>query len=93
MYVVAAWVLIQVGDALGEPLSLPGWFQPTLIAALAIGLLITLLLAWIFDVTPDGIVRSTEESRVELERLRKSHRIDYAIIGMLVVAVGLFVLP
>jgi TolB-like protein len=92
MYLVAAWVLVQVGDTLGEPLSLPGWFQTTLIAALVIGFPITLLLAWIFDITPAGIVRSTEDSRIELEDLRQGRKIDYAIIGALVVAVGLLYL-
>ena len=89
MYTVATWVLLQVGDVLSDPLSLPGWFQSTLIGLLVIGFPITLLLAWIFDVTPEGIVRSTDDSLKELERLRKRHKIDYAIIGTLVVALAL----
>jgi TolB-like protein len=89
MYVVAAWVLLQVADVLADPFSFPDWFQTTLIGALIIGFPIALVLAWVFDVTPDGVVRSTEDSRLELVRLRRGHKIDYAIIGTLVIALGL----
>jgi TolB-like protein/Tfp pilus assembly protein PilF len=89
MYVVAAWVLLQVADVLADPLSFPDWIQTTLIGLLAIGLPVTLVLAWIFDVTPDGVIRSTEDSRLELVRLRRGHKIDYAIIGTLVIALAL----
>jgi|TARA_B100001964_G_C14219726_1_gene594679 hypothetical protein len=89
MYVVAAWVLVQASDVLADPFSFPDWFQTTLVGALLIGFPLALILAWLFDVTPDGIVRSTEQSREEQEQQRKSHKIEYVIIGMLVVAVGL----
>ena len=46
MYTVATWVLLQVGDVLSDPLSLPGWFQSTLIGLLVIGFPITLLLEY-----------------------------------------------
>ena len=45
MYVVAAWVLVQMSDVLADLFSFPDWFQTTLIGALFIAVPVTLLLA------------------------------------------------
>ena len=57
-YAVVAWVMAQVVDVVNEPLSLPGWFDTAIIVALAVGFPIAIVLAWIFDVTPQGVVRT-----------------------------------
>ncbi len=48
---------MQVIDVVNEPLNLPDWFDTAIIVALAIGLPIALILAWAFDVTPEGVVK------------------------------------
>lgn len=58
MYAVTAWLLLQIGSVTFEPLGLPTWSQRALIIGVAIGLPIALVLAWIFDVTPAGTVRT-----------------------------------
>ena len=57
-YAVVAWVMAQVVDVVNEPLNLPGWFDTAIIVALAVGFPIAIVLAWIFDVTPQGVVRT-----------------------------------
>ena len=58
-YVVVSWVLIQVGDTLFDMLDLPGWFDRALLAVLALGLPVAVVLAWGFDLTPGGGVERT----------------------------------
>ncbi len=58
VYIVVAWLMAQVVDVVNEPLNLPAWFDTTIIVALAIGFPIAIILAWAFDITPEGVVRT-----------------------------------
>jgi formylglycine-generating enzyme required for sulfatase activity/dienelactone hydrolase len=59
-YVLVAWILAQVVNVIDRPLNLPEWFDTTVIVLLAIGLPIALLLAWAYELTPDGIKRTED---------------------------------
>ncbi|HST28912.1 MAG TPA: tetratricopeptide repeat protein [Rudaea sp.] len=58
VYVVAAWVLIQFGSAVFEPLGLPPWSMRLLLVLLAVGFVLTCVLAWVYDIGPHGIERT-----------------------------------
>ena len=55
VYAVVAWLLIQIVGAIANPLSLPDWFDTAVIVLLGIGFPIAIILAWAYEVTPDGI--------------------------------------
>jgi len=57
---VTAWILIQIVTAVSEPLSLPGWVDTFVIVVLGIGFPVALILSWAFDVSPSGLVATTE---------------------------------
>jgi len=61
MYAVVSFVLLQIGDVAFEPLGLPAGSQRLLIVLLALGFPIVTILAWVFDITPAGIVRTDNE--------------------------------
>jgi adenylate cyclase len=65
VYLVAAWLAIQVADAVFEPLGLPVWSMKLLILLAALGFPLTCALAWAFDVTPQGIERTGPARRDE----------------------------
>jgi TolB-like protein/tetratricopeptide (TPR) repeat protein len=54
-YVIASWVIIQVVTSVSTPLNLPDWFDAVVIVLLIIGFPVALLVAWAFELTPDGI--------------------------------------
>lgn len=54
-YVVASWLIIQVVTSVSEPLKFPEWFDAAVIVLLVIGFPIAVLLAWAFELTPEGI--------------------------------------
>ncbi len=87
VYLVVSWLIMQVVDVVNEPLNLPEWFDTAVIVALAIGLPIALILAWAFDVTPDGVVR---DQGTNVTAQSSGRRIEYVLIGLLVVAAGWF---
>jgi tetratricopeptide (TPR) repeat protein len=55
-YAVLAWVLIQIGDVLFPAFGAPEWSVRALTIALLAGLPVAIVLSWIFDITPEGIV-------------------------------------
>lgn len=55
LYLVVGWALIQVADATLEPLHLPQWAGTLVIWLVALGFPIAVVLAWVLDVTPEGI--------------------------------------
>ena len=57
-YAVVAWVVIQIVDVIIDPLGLPDWLDTFVILVFVIGFPITMILAWIFDLTPEGIKRT-----------------------------------
>ncbi|MEE8166169.1 MAG: hypothetical protein V3T64_11410, partial [Myxococcota bacterium] len=89
MYLVVAWLLLQVGETTFDALGLPDGSQRFLIVLLALGFPVALALAWIYDLTPEGIVRTPDEPSAEVAQLRMGRRIDCAIIGALLLVLGL----
>ena len=69
VYAAAAFIVLQLVDIIAQPLQLPAWTLTLVIILLGIGLLLTLLIAWIYDITPEGI-RKTES--IETVKGKKS---------------------
>jgi adenylate cyclase len=57
-YFVGAWLLLQIANVTFPPLGLPDWMQRALIIALAVGIVPAFVLAWIYDLTAHGVVRT-----------------------------------
>jgi TolB-like protein len=66
-YLVGAWLLLQVANVTFPPLGVPDWVQRAMIIALAIGIVPAFVLAWIFDLTVHGIVRTDAVVRADAE--------------------------
>ena len=54
-YLIAAWLILQLADVLVPALGLPETDVSWVLAALAVGFVVALVLAWLFDITPDGL--------------------------------------
>ena len=64
VYVAVALAVIGLIDAINEPVNLPSWFDSAVIVLLAVGFPIALVLAWAFDLTPAGVVRTPASDEV-----------------------------
>ena len=56
-YAIVGWVVLQIGEVTFDPLGMPRWVMPALIALVVAGFPVALVLAWMYDFTPRGIRR------------------------------------
>ena len=88
-YSAGAWVLLQVADVVFPALELPEWSITAVLVVAAVGFPIALVLAWMFDLTPEGVV---EASPVAAEPgphpWSRSHIIEFTLIIVLALLVG-----
>jgi TolB-like protein/Tfp pilus assembly protein PilF len=90
-YLVLAWVVIQVTDSAVPALHLPDWVNSLVFFLGAIGFPFALFFAWAFEVTPEGIKKESEITPDESITAHTGEKLNYIIIGLLVVALGYFV--
>jgi TolB-like protein len=90
-YIIAAGFIIQIGSAVFPAWELPNWTFRLLVVLLLIGFPIALILAWAFDVTPQGI-RATKKTATETH-LRRNVIILVATGVIVSAAAGFFLLP
>ena len=60
VYLVVAWLLVQVAGTTFEPMGLPPWTLKLVITLAALGFPLACALAWAFDVTTKGIERTPD---------------------------------
>jgi TolB-like protein/Tfp pilus assembly protein PilF len=86
-YCVAAWVLLQIVDLVLENITAPGWVMQVFMLAVAIGFPITLIMAWAFEMTPEGLKRESTVDPSQSITPRTGRKLDRAIIVLLALAV------
>jgi len=86
-YLVVAWLLIQIVDTVGDMLALPDAIGRTVLLLVAVGFPITLIVSWIYEVTPGGI---TTQAEVDAGAERTSgKKLNAVIMGGLALALVL----
>lgn len=91
-YIIAAGFIIQIGSAVFPAWELPNWAFRLVVVILLIGFPIALILAWAFDVTPEGI--KTTPSIGSPGSYRRRYVALLIATGVIISAVaGFFVLP
>ena len=60
VYSAVAWLLLQVSDTLGPALHLPEWFVSAVAFLLILGFPVSIIFAWAFDLTPEGLKLETD---------------------------------
>jgi len=89
-YVVAAFVLIEVVSNVAPVFNFPGWIAQAVILLLVVGFPAVLCLAWVYEITPDGVKRTAEVEQDASVTHQTGHRLNIVIIGLFVVLAGLY---
>jgi len=89
-YVIGAWVIAQVADLVLDNIEAPDWVMQAIMLVLGVGFPLALILAWAFELTPEGIKRETAADPAESIPSKTGRKHVFAIIGMLVLAVVYF---
>src|SRR6266540_5528015 len=87
-YAVVGWLLVQVTTQVFPIFEIPNWASRLIVLAIIIGFPMALIIAWAFEVTPEGIKR-TEAADAAGQRSRGGTWIYIVLIGA-AVSVGLF---
>jgi len=90
LYVVAAWLIMQVAEVLIGLVKLPDWIGTTTLGLLAIGFPIALVFSWFYELTPEGISLEKDVEPGESITHVTGRRIDFLVISLLCAAVILF---
>jgi TolB-like protein len=88
-YAVIAWLLMQVATQVFPFLEIPNWAIRLVIMLLALGFPVALILAWAFELTPEGIKRA-EAAYDAATQPSKNHGWIYVVIVAAVLSIGLF---
>jgi len=88
-YAVVAWLLIQVATQVFPFFEIPNWAVRLVVLLIIIGFPVALVIAWAFDLTPEGIKRT--ETSDEAPRTRH-HAWIYVVIVAAALSVALFFL-
>ncbi|MEZ5464070.1 MAG: hypothetical protein R3F22_02370 [Lysobacteraceae bacterium] len=87
LYVVGAWVIVQVADTLLPLFNTPDWVMKALVALLVIGFIPTLVFSWVFELTPDGFKRDSQVPPEQSIGHQTARRMDQLTIAGVVIAV------
>ncbi|HVF34195.1 MAG TPA: hypothetical protein VND91_02610 [Candidatus Saccharimonadia bacterium] len=89
LYLVGAWLIVQVAETILPVFAVPTWILRALIILLALGFVPALMLAWVFELTPQGLIRDDEVLPRRSMTARTARRIDRIVVLGLLIVIGL----
>src|SRR5207244_11450136 len=90
-YAVVGWLVVQISAPVLPTFHAPEWVMQTLVVLVALGFPIALVIAWAFELTPEGIKQMGDVDPAT-EKRRKSHTWIYVVAVGVVLSMGLFLL-
>jgi TolB-like protein/Tfp pilus assembly protein PilF len=89
-YAVVGWLVIQISSTVLPTFHSPEWVVQTLVVLVALGFPIALVLAWAFELTPEGIKRADDVAPDESITRKTGHKLVRITVALAVIAAGLF---
>jgi len=86
-YLVGAWVFTEVSSLILDSFNAPEHLMKTILIVLAIGFPIWLIFSWVYDLTPEGIKKTSKTNHTVSRSPKINHRLNRVIIAFLSVAV------
>jgi TolB-like protein/Tfp pilus assembly protein PilF len=86
-YAIVSWLIIQVATQVFPVLEIPNWCVRLVIVLLALGFPVAVILAWAYELTPEGIKRTEAVVREKSIERQTGRRLDFLIIAVLLAAI------
>ena len=98
MYSATAFIIMEAGEIMLPRLGLPDWTVTFIIILLIVGFPITIILSWIFDITPEGIKKTepvliAKKKETIPEPVKRRLKIGDGVIVLLVVVICVLIYP
>ncbi len=89
-YAIVGWLLVEVASVVLPTFKAPEWIMQVFTFLVIVGFPLALILAWAFELTPEGIKREKDVDRSQSITHITGRKFDYLIIAALVLALGFF---
>ena len=89
-YAIVSWLIVQVISTIHNPLHLPDWFDTVVIVLLIIGFILAIILAWAYELTPEGL-KPTKEVESDQSITRQTGRKLNTLVMLLMGVVLVFI--
>jgi TolB-like protein/Flp pilus assembly protein TadD len=89
-YAIVGWLLVQIATQVFPFLEIPTWIVRLVIVLVAAGFPIALVIAWAFELTPEGIKRTEDVDLVASARQPRKYTWIFVVIVGAALSVGLF---
>ncbi len=90
-YAVVAWLLIQIATQTFPIFEIPAWCVRLVVILLLLGFPIAVILAWAFELTPEGIKRAEDVTPEQSLKRTSGRKLNALIIGSLLCAIAILV--
>jgi TolB-like protein/tetratricopeptide (TPR) repeat protein len=88
LYIIAAWLLLQVTDVLSSLLTVPEWTGSLVVLLLLLGFFPVMIFSWVYEMTPEGLKKEKDIDRSQSITPVTGRKINTLIIVLLVLAIG-----
>lgn len=90
-YLASAWLLLQLIGEIGPILQFPEWVPRVALSVVALGFIVAVALAWIFELTDRGLRTTTELDRDATLRPAFGRTLNVVLVASLTLALGYFI--
>ena len=88
-YTVVGWLVAQVADLALESFGAPDWVMKTVLFFMVVGFILSLFIAWAYELTPEGIKRAEDVDHDQSVTHQTGRKLDRMVIVVLLLAVGM----
>src|SRR5438034_6052558 len=79
-YAVIGWLLMQIASQIFPVFDIPNWIIRLIVLLIILGLPVALVLAWAFEITPQGIKRTEAADAMPQARRQRKHAWIYIVV-------------
>jgi len=90
LYLVGAWLVVQVAGTILPMFGAPEWITRSVVIVLAIGFVPALVIAWVFELTPQGLKRDAEVTPQDSIAPQTARRMDRMLLVVSIIAIVYF---
>ena len=88
-YGVVSWLLVQIATQVFPVFEIPNWASRTVVFLLLLGFPVALILAWAYELTPEGLLRADEIDPTKPIVRRGGLALNFVIIGVLLAVIAI----
>jgi TolB-like protein/Tfp pilus assembly protein PilF len=88
LYIIAAWLILQVADVLFDAMELPSTWVRLVLAIIILGFPLALIFSWVYEMTPEGLKKEKDIDRSQSITPDTGRKVNVLIIVMLALAIG-----